>query len=156
MSIGARLKEERERIGLSQSAVADHAGISKKTQIEHEADRTPPKATYLANIASLGIDVGYVIVGLRAENVAHSPTELAYLRNCRLLATKGFADDGLNGLVFLRMSKGIQPEDMPSVYVQGVGKNAGAAESNVVTQTFNGRVGNVAGRDIHQHGKKDE
>lgn len=117
MTIGIRLKEERERITLSQVAMGEYAGTTKKTQIDYETDRTPPKANYLAKVATLGVDVGYVITGLRAENVAHTPTELAYLRNCRLLATKKLEQKGLEGLTFVREASGIKAEDMPAVYV---------------------------------------
>jgi transcriptional regulator with XRE-family HTH domain len=107
-SIGERLKSERERLGLSQTALADFAGVTKKTQIEHELDRTPPKATYLAQVAQLGVDVSYVVNGERVENAATTPTELAYLRKCRELYELGgnaSVDDGLRGLSFLVETK---------------------------------------------------
>lgn len=118
MTIGNRLKEERERIAMTQPAFAEYANTTKKTQIDYEKDKTPPKGSYLAKVAELGVDVGYVITGLRAENVAHTPTELAYLRNCRLLRTKGLEGQGLQGLVFLREANGISTTDMPAAYVQ--------------------------------------
>lgn len=116
MTIGKRLREERERLKLSQPSMAGAAGTTKQTQYAYETDKTPPKASYLAKVASLGVDVGYVITGVRAENVAHTPTEMGYLRHCRLLATKGLDDQGLKGLVFLRESNGIKLEDMPNAY----------------------------------------
>lgn len=116
MTIGIRLREERERLKLSQPSMAGAAGTTKQTQYAYETDKTPPKASYLAKVASLGVDVGYVITGVRAENVAHTPTEMGYLRHCRLLATKGLDGQGLKGLVFLRESNGIKLEDMPIAY----------------------------------------
>lgn len=116
MTIGDRLKEERERLRLTQPSMADAAETTKKTQIDYEKNKTTPKGKYLAKVAVLGVDVGYVITGIRAENVAHTPTELGYLRHCRVLATKGLAEQGLKGLVFLRESNGISWDDMPTVY----------------------------------------
>ncbi|BEV09341.1 helix-turn-helix transcriptional regulator [Methylophilus sp. DW102] len=116
MSIGMRLKEERERLHLEQEAVYTLAGISRQSYGSYENDRSLPKADFLAAIASIGFDIGYIITGLRAENVAHTPTELGYLRHCRLLATKGLAKKGLDGLVFLRESNGIKIDEMPSAY----------------------------------------
>lgn len=116
MSIGDRLREERVRRGLSQTSLAEAASTTKQTQYAYEVNKTPPKASYLAKIALLGIDVGYVVTGARAFNVAHNPTEIGYLTQCRLLATKGLADMGLSGLVFLRDSNGITPDDMPNEY----------------------------------------
>lgn len=86
MSIGARLREERERLKLTQPSIAQAAGTTKQTQHAYETNRTPPKASYLAEVASLGVDVAYVVTGTRLENSATTPTELAYLRICRRLA----------------------------------------------------------------------
>jgi len=116
MSIGARLRSERELLKLAQTPFAEAGGTTKQTQHAYESNRTTPKGAYLAKVAALGVDVGYVITGIRAENVAHTPTEMGYLRHCRLLATKNLEDVGLKGLVFLRESNGIKPEDMPEVY----------------------------------------
>ncbi len=118
MNAGERLKEERERLSLTQKAIADAAGTTSRTQISYEGNGSPPKSSYLAKVALLGVDVGYVITGIRAENVAHTPTELGYLRHCRLLATKGLEIQGLNGLVFLRESNGISMDAMPDAYQQ--------------------------------------
>lgn len=87
MTIGLRLKSEREKLGLSQTAMAEMAHTTKKTQIDHETDRTPPKATYLAQVASLGVDVGYVITGERLENVARGSVETSVLLHFRQLPT---------------------------------------------------------------------
>lgn len=85
-TIGSRLREERERLKLSQTAMAEAAGTTKQTQHAHETDRTPPKASYLAAVAAFGVDVAYVITGERLENSATTPTELSYLRLCRALS----------------------------------------------------------------------
>ena len=86
MTIGERLREERERLKLTQPSIAEAAGTTKQTQHAYETDRTPPKASYLAKVASLGVDVAYVITGERLENTATTPLELSYLRICRRLA----------------------------------------------------------------------
>lgn len=116
MSIGKRLLEERERLHLKQDQVYEYANTSRQTLGAYENDRSKPKAEFLKSIAALGFDVGYIITGVRAENVAHTPTEMGYLRHCRLLATKKLERKGLEGLVFLRESSGIKIEDMPTYY----------------------------------------
>jgi transcriptional regulator with XRE-family HTH domain len=83
MTIGERLREERERLNLTQPAMAEAAGTTKQTQHAHETNRTPPKASYLAAIAELGVDVAYVVTGARASNAASTPTEMALLDNYR-------------------------------------------------------------------------
>jgi len=101
VTIGDRLKEERERLKLSQTSLADAAGTTKKTQIDYEKNKTQPKANYLAAVAAFGVDVAYVITGIRLENVASTPTELAFLRNCRAFKTNASRDSALRALAAL-------------------------------------------------------
>ncbi|ENX33919.1 hypothetical protein F889_02583 [Acinetobacter colistiniresistens] len=65
MTIGARLKEERERLGYTQPAFAELVGTTKKSQIDYEKDSTQPKASYLAGIADIGADILYIVTGIR-------------------------------------------------------------------------------------------
>ncbi len=65
-SIGARLKEERERLGFTQPAFAELAGTTKKSQIDYEKDFTQPKANYLASIAEHGADILYIVTGVHS------------------------------------------------------------------------------------------
>ncbi|CAM4093455.1 XRE family transcriptional regulator [Acinetobacter pragensis] len=63
MTIGQRLREERERLGYTQPAFAELAGTTKKSQIDYEKDLTQPKAGYLASIAEAGADINYIVTG---------------------------------------------------------------------------------------------
>ncbi|PPD34925.1 MAG: hypothetical protein CTY21_09400 [Methylomonas sp.] len=108
MTIGERLREERERLNLTQTVLAEAGGTTKQTQYAYETNKTTPKGSYLAKVAAIGVDVGYVICGERFENVACTATELAYLRLCRALATKGLSQQGLDGLNFMRLSNNIK------------------------------------------------
>lgn len=65
MTIGERLKAERERLDLSQEKLRDAAGVSKNTQINYEKDARSPDADYLAAVAAAGVDVLYVVTGQR-------------------------------------------------------------------------------------------
>ena len=115
MSVGKRLKEERERLALAQPVIAEYAGTTKQTQYSYETDKSPIKSDYLAKVAELGVDVAYVITGVRSENVAHTVTELAYLRHCRLFATKGLSQSGLDVLTAVRQSHGLEWTDLPTI-----------------------------------------
>lgn len=109
MTIGERLREERERLKLTQPAIAEAAGTTKQTQHAYETNRTPPKASYLADVARLGVDVAYVITGERLENSATTPTELSYLRICRKLAeVEGGQKAGNAALIGVLTSYGLQ------------------------------------------------
>lgn len=77
MSIGERLKEERERLGFTQPSFAGLAETTKKSQIDYEKDLTQPKAGYLAVIAKVGADVQYIITGQRSVSVL--PTDEALI-----------------------------------------------------------------------------
>lgn len=64
MRFGERLKEERKRLDLTQQALAEACGVSKRQQLYYEADQWPGGA-YLAAAAAVGIDVNYVLTGKR-------------------------------------------------------------------------------------------
>jgi transcriptional regulator with XRE-family HTH domain len=68
MAIGDRLREERERLRLSQADFAEQAGIHRNTQVRYETNKTEPETSYLETIRALGVDVDYVLFGLPNPN----------------------------------------------------------------------------------------
>jgi transcriptional regulator with XRE-family HTH domain len=68
--VGTRLREERERLGLSQPAFADLGGAKKHSQIHYESDRRAPDSDYLSALAAHGVDVLYVVTGQRMSVTA--------------------------------------------------------------------------------------
>lgn len=68
-TIGARLREERERLSLSQEAFASKAGVHRRTQVNYEADERRPDADYLASVAGFGADIAYIVTGNRVLSV---------------------------------------------------------------------------------------
>ena len=67
-----RLKEERTRLGLSQSALADTLGVTKWTVINYERPGgrgTPIPADLLSACARLGMDVQYILTGVPSTNM---------------------------------------------------------------------------------------
>ena len=75
MTIGKRLKEERERLGFSQPDFSAIAGTTKKSQIDYEKNITQPKAGYLAAVSGVGVDVAYVITGVRSVTPSTQTSE---------------------------------------------------------------------------------
>jgi len=63
--IGVRLKEERERLSLTQPAFAEVAGAAKRTLIEWEKGTTSPSAVQLSALSAIGVDVFYILTGQR-------------------------------------------------------------------------------------------
>lgn len=63
--IGARLKEERERLGLTQQTFSALAGAGKRTLITWESGETSPNAVQLSALAAAGVDALYLLTGNR-------------------------------------------------------------------------------------------
>jgi len=64
VTIGQRLKEERERLGYSQTAFAAIGNASKGAQISWEKGTAFPNADFLARIAiGVGADIEYIVTG---------------------------------------------------------------------------------------------
>lgn len=63
MSIGERLREERERLSYSQADFAAIAGAHRKSQGNYESGERAPDGIYLAAIAAAGADVLYILTG---------------------------------------------------------------------------------------------
>lgn len=61
MSIGLRLKEERELLRLSRTDFAAKVGVHRNTQARYESDAREPDAAYWETVRALGVDVDYVI-----------------------------------------------------------------------------------------------
>jgi len=67
-----RLKEERQRLGLSQTALAKALGVTKWTVINYERTcgrGTPIPANLLSACARLGMDVQYIVTGVPSANL---------------------------------------------------------------------------------------
>jgi len=68
LNIGRRLREERERISFTQPQIAKMANVSKTTQVNYEQGARKPDSEYLFLISEVGIDVQYVLTGVRSLN----------------------------------------------------------------------------------------
>jgi transcriptional regulator with XRE-family HTH domain len=65
VTIGDRLREERERLSLSQPKLAEAAHTTKQTVFSWESGKTAPDAVQLAAMAGHGADVLYIVTGAR-------------------------------------------------------------------------------------------
>jgi transcriptional regulator with XRE-family HTH domain len=88
--IGARLKEERERLGFSQPAFAAIGGASKGSQLSWEKGTATPNAEFLHEVARVGVDVLYVVTG-RRNTAEMAPEEEMVLSGYRRLDARGRA-----------------------------------------------------------------
>ena len=68
MSFGARLKEERKRLGFKQAEFAALVGVDVPKQSLYENNKRELRAPYLQRIAGAKVDVGYVLTGRRNQD----------------------------------------------------------------------------------------
>ncbi|MBC3346544.1 helix-turn-helix transcriptional regulator [Pseudomonas sp. SWRI196] len=64
-TLGERLREERDRLGINQNDFADIGGVKRNSQGNYENDRQRPDTAYLLAISKIGVDVMYVLFGRR-------------------------------------------------------------------------------------------
>lgn len=84
MTIHVRIKNERERLGLSQTAFGAIGDVGKTTVIAWERGTAFPNAAFLAAIANTGVDVQYVVTGTPSGS-AIAPDEQVLLDGYRAL-----------------------------------------------------------------------
>ncbi|MBP1317784.1 helix-turn-helix transcriptional regulator [Herbaspirillum sp. 1130] len=85
-SFGARLREERLRLGFNQTDFAEIGGVQKDGQVKYEAGKREPGIGYIALLAQAGVDVGFLISGL--VSTAATDDEMELLFYYRQLDTK--------------------------------------------------------------------
>ena len=68
--MGARLRQERRRLGFSQREMGLLGGVAANAQGKYESGERVPKADYLSALASEGVDVLYVLTGNRSGGSA--------------------------------------------------------------------------------------
>lgn len=125
--LGSRLREERERLGLSQTDFGAAAGVGRKTQFNYESDERSPDGEYFAKIAALGIDVRYVITSSRDYEpppplTAEEQVLLRYFRE--------------------------SPPVLRRAALGALGHMPSASSSPSANLTFHGRVGSVVQGDV--------
>jgi transcriptional regulator with XRE-family HTH domain len=96
--IARRLREERDRLSLSQHSLAVKAGVSRMSQVNYESGKRSPDAEYLKAVAIAGVDVGYVVTGSRssAPDFYRMATELVLEH---ISVRTGFAEDVLSFVI---------------------------------------------------------
>ncbi len=127
--IGDRLREERKRLGMTQEQFAAAAGVVGRTQGMYEREDRAPDSIYLAAVARLGVDIGYVVTG-DAQGARLSADEALLVQTYRGLDQAG------------------------KTAALGAVVGIGQAATGGITQTFHGDVHQVAGHDVVNHEKK--
>jgi transcriptional regulator with XRE-family HTH domain len=71
--IGKRLRQERKRLKLTQSALGAIGGVEANAQGHYESGQRLPRADYLFRIAAAGVDIGRVVTGIESGNRVDMP-----------------------------------------------------------------------------------
>lgn len=79
-SFGSRLREERERLGLSQTQFAEVGGVARTTQHIYETDIRSPDVAYLEKLRDIGVDASYLVTGSRQVAVGNDTLTVSYQR----------------------------------------------------------------------------
>lgn len=85
-----RLREERRRLGKNQQDFAALGGVKKDAQLNYENGSRRPDSDYLTAIANAGVDVQYVITGVRSPSTL-TKEEVQLLEAYRTLDARGKA-----------------------------------------------------------------
>jgi len=68
IQIGARLREEREKVGLSQTELGMIGGVGRNTQASYEKGQQHPTTAYLLLVREKGVDIAYILTGRRTTD----------------------------------------------------------------------------------------
>ncbi len=90
--IGKRLRQERKRLKLTQSALGAIGGVEANAQGHYESGQRLPRADYLFRIAAAGVDISRVVTGIDSTNRMEMPV-LPKL----MAGDQGFAEDDCDG-----------------------------------------------------------
>lgn len=85
---GERIKEERQRLKLTQADFAKLAGVSRQSQANYEVEEREPSALYLINLYDQ-VDVPYILSGRRGNAGGIDPKVVEAILN----AIDGWADE---------------------------------------------------------------
>lgn len=75
--LGKRLSAERRRLGYNQDQFADAAGIKRTSVGFFERGVSPPNTNYLSAWSQIGVDLIYVLFGVRAGHTADYQAQLS-------------------------------------------------------------------------------
>ena len=143
LDVGARLKQERERLQWSADKAAETGRVSRTAQYNYEAAVSAPDANYLRLVREQGLDVLYVIAGLRERAPTLSEQERDLLDRYGALPPKlrKFVDQAalLSDLAF-KARPDYPYEPKPADDESYVGVRAGSVKAK-----------NIAARDMNIH-----
>lgn len=92
---GARIRNAREKLGLTQEEFAKRCGVHRRSQVNYELGKRLPGEAYLDALDAMGIDSIYIMSGEHRFVYDQYPTLSRYLLICLLEAIGYTEDDAL-------------------------------------------------------------
>ncbi|MFZ5567846.1 MAG: helix-turn-helix domain-containing protein [Pseudomonadota bacterium] len=86
-TLGDRLRIERTRLSLNQSEAADALGVGRSAYVHYEFGRSVPDANALMKAQSLGMDLWWIVTGVRHADEAIDHMNLEALKSVTLAVT---------------------------------------------------------------------
>lgn len=143
MGIGARLREERDRLGMNQEGFGLLGGVRKQAQLLYEKDERKPDSDYLAAVAEAGVDVLYVLTGKRQDALpatdASEQLLLDNFRRCKMDAKQTL----LQSSVLFAAGMPAAPEPKPVTAAKTRAVTGGMNMSNL--GSGNVQIGSIGG-----------
>lgn len=140
MNLNERIKEERERLGYSQTAFAALAEASKHSQINWEKGTGTPTAAVLAAWAAHGLDVLYVVTGQRAGGAPSVPA----LDAAEQVLLDSYRRCKPEARVNLIQTAALLSAGLPEAGKQAIRHRSGSGQTNVGDNAI--QIGSVAGK----------
>ncbi|KYK76027.1 helix-turn-helix domain-containing protein, partial [Aggregatibacter actinomycetemcomitans] len=92
--MGIRLVEERSRLGYSQANFAHQTEVSRETLRLNELGKSGISAEFLGRAAQLGVDVQYVVTGIRSETEENKSEKTSIQNSNVIYGDKGIINSG--------------------------------------------------------------
>ena len=126
MNMCDRIREERERLGLSQQVMGEMGGVKQLAQFNYEKGKRLPDAAYLEALHKAGVDTHYIISGERSALTSITPADGVFADFS--LVELGRPLDELrpigDRLRELRMEQGLSQADVAALAEEGGAKGS--------------------------------
>lgn len=133
--IANRLKEERERLALTQEVFADAAGAKRRTLIDWEKGVSSPTAVQLSALANIGADVQYILTGKhQGQGIGEAAVHQAVLDAVDLLSLEKKVDAGQLAKAVVKLVAKTVPETTGAA--SGLGMHVSGSNNRVAGNNY--------------------
>jgi len=103
-SLGARLADERTRLELSQKDLAAACGKTRESIGKYERDVIVPGGDFFIALAKMGMDIQFVIAGVRSANIGQVAEERGHY------GIQGVGTISREEQIWLEIIRGLDPD----------------------------------------------